>query len=78
MLSPRALQEFRGKKMKVIIDEEVCIGCGFCASICPQVFRVKEQDEVEKAEVYGAITSDVEESANEAMVSCPVSAISEE
>ncbi len=64
--------------MKVIIDKEVCIGCGFCASVCPQVFRVKEQDDVEKAEVYSAITSDIEESVNEAMVCCPASAISEE
>jgi ferredoxin len=35
--------------MKVIIDEEVCIGCESCAEVCPEVFRFNP--DIEKAEV---------------------------
>ena len=27
---------------KVIIDKDLCIGCGTCESVCPEVFEVKD------------------------------------
>ena len=58
--------------MKVIIEEEVCIGCGTCSELCPDIFQMNE--EKEKAEVInpeGGSVSCIEE----AMVACPVSCI---
>lgn len=52
---------------------ETCIGCGLCASICPEVFSLNDQG------VSVAIDTDVPEEvldrAQEAMDSCPVGAI---
>lgn len=55
------------------IDEELCIGCGTCVEICPEVFELNEQ--IEKAFVKnqeGCSQCDCEEAIN----SCPVGAIS--
>jgi ferredoxin len=38
-----------GIAMKVLIDEEVCIGCESCAEVCTEVFRFNP--DTEKAEV---------------------------
>lgn len=56
--------------MKATIDRDGCIGCGLCADMCPEVFRMADDG---KAEVYAGVT-DVE-SAQEAADSCPVSVI---
>jgi ferredoxin len=58
--------------MKVIVDEDVCIGCETCAELCPEVFRMDEMKE--KAQVVlpeGGSVSCIEE----AMEACPVSCI---
>ncbi|MDR3541594.1 MAG: ferredoxin [Desulfosporosinus sp.] len=50
-----------------------CIGCGTCAEICPQVFRINGY---EIAEAYiNPIPQDTEESTKQAAKSCPVAAI---
>lgn len=61
--------------MKAIIDREGCIGCGLCAQICEDVFRMAEDG---KAEVYNdlGLNTDSGETAQEAADSCPVRVIS--
>ena len=58
--------------MKATIDRSGCIGCGLCASICPEVFRMAEDG---LAEVYGDVTGENQDSVLEAKESCPVSVI---
>ena len=58
--------------MKVIVDEEVCIGCETCTEICPEVFRMDEIKE--KAEVIQS-EGGSESCIEEAMEACPVSCI---
>lgn len=62
--------------MKACVDKNLCIGCGLCTSICPEVFEM-DDDSLAKANDI-EITSSLEESVKEAETSCPVSAISVE
>ncbi len=58
--------------MKATIDRDGCIGCGLCCDICPEVFRLADDN---LAEVYGPVTDKNLASAREAEQSCPVSVI---
>ena len=58
--------------MKVAIDPELCVGCGLCASNCPEVFRM----EGDKAVVcVGIVPLGQEELARQTTSDCPVEAI---
>ncbi|MBW3012329.1 ferredoxin [Candidatus Woesearchaeota archaeon] len=57
----------------VSVDNEKCIGCGLCASICPEVFEMGNQG---KALVKDAGAAKSNEKCKEATDSCPVQAIS--
>ncbi|MFA6215940.1 MAG: ferredoxin [Patescibacteria group bacterium] len=58
---------------KPIVNQETCIGCGTCESICPAVFKI---DGGGKAQVQEADYEANKEPINEALNACPVSAIS--
>ncbi len=61
--------------MRVVIDEEACIGCGVCCESCPEVFEMSD----DKASVkVDEVPEEVMESCRDAMESCPVEAIQEE
>lgn len=58
--------------MKANVNQETCIGCGLCESICPAVFSMTGA----VAEVIATpVPSPNELACQEAVESCPVAAI---
>lgn len=56
--------------MKPVVDRDLCIGCGLCPSIAPEIF---EMDDEGKAITLVEETEDA--AAQEAADACPVGAI---
>lgn len=54
------------------VNKDECVGCGACAEIAGDVFRM---DDDEKAEAYGKVTAANEKEVQDAFDSCPVDAI---
>ena len=60
--------------MKAHVNQDTCIGCGLCPSICPDVFTL--QDDTGKATAYvEEVPDNIRDDAEEAAASCPVEAI---
>jgi ferredoxin len=57
---------------KPIINQETCIGCGSCESICPAVFKLNDGKAIVLEADYEANATEIEE----AKTACPVGAIS--
>tara|TARA_Y100000310_G_scaffold293292_1_gene322774 strand:- start:633 stop:803 length:171 start_codon:yes stop_codon:yes gene_type:complete len=55
----------------ITINKEECIGCGLCASLCEEVFKMNNEG---KAEIK---TQKKSPCVKEAIDSCPVDAIHE-
>lgn len=59
--------------MKVVVNRDNCIGCGACESIEPSVFQL--DDEGISAVMQDALKDADPENIEEAINSCPTSAI---
>jgi len=58
--------------MKAKVNPDICIGCGLCETICPEVYRMED----DKAIVYVAIVPpESEKTCQKAADECPVTAI---
>lgn len=58
--------------MVAFVDEELCIGCGQCEEICPEVFEIGD----EKALVISdEIPGEVLDACYEVVETCPVNAL---
>jgi ferredoxin len=57
---------------KAKVNEELCIGCGTCESLCPNVFKLEDG----KSKVIAEDCGDCD--CQEVIGSCPVNAISME
>ena len=62
--------------MKAFVDKDVCIGCGACTGICPEIFEMEDEGLAVAKE--GEVPAELEESSVEAQDGCPVSAITVE
>ena len=56
---------------KLIIDKDICIGCGTCSSLAPKVFQITDDG---KAQVIDQ-ESDDSNTIQNTIDSCPVNAI---
>ena len=61
--------------MKFKVNKEICIGCGACQAIAPDVFEIDE-DGLATANT-NEVNEDIKEDAMDAMEGCPVNAIEE-
>ena len=62
--------------MKVIIDQEACIGCGMCAGNCPEVFQLNIEG---KSEIKPDVDLEqFKEQIIEAISNCPMMAVRQE
>lgn len=59
--------------MKVWVDPDLCISCGLCISMCPDVFDWNDDDKAYS--IVDAVPDDQQECAHEAVESCPTEAI---
>jgi ferredoxin len=59
--------------MKATVDKNTCIGCGLCASDCPDVFSMND-DNLAIA-ITSLIPAELKESCKLAAQNCPVEAI---
>lgn len=55
---------------KVTIDESLCVGCGLCENMCPEVFKVEDSG-IAKVISQSCKTHNLKEITEQ----CPVSAI---
>jgi len=62
--------------MKAVVDKDLCIGCGLCPSICPEVFSM--DDDGLAVAIDEELDESVIDTAKEAEDSCPVDAITVE
>ena len=61
--------------MKLKVDKDICIGCGACAAIAPEVFEIN--DEGLATTIVDEVADEVKDDAIDAKDGCPVSAIEE-
>lgn len=61
---------------KATVNKDLCIGCGLCTGVCPEVFAMGDDG---KSEVIAdPVPEEVEASAEDAAAQCPVQAITVE
>lgn len=60
--------------MKVIVNQDACIGCGACCSICEEAFEIADNG-LSTCKIEGEIPADLEQGVQDAMASCPTGAI---
>jgi len=59
--------------MRAHVDKDICIGCGLCPDICPEVFSM--DDDGKAIAIDDDIPDDLIDSAKDAESQCPVEAI---
>jgi ferredoxin len=58
--------------MRAIVDPDLCISCGLCVDLCPEVFEMNDDKAVAKV---NPVPPEAESSCRDAADQCPGSAI---
>lgn len=61
--------------MKIKVDNDLCIGCGACQAICPDVFEFNDEGMMQATD--NDIDKENKDDVIDAIEGCPVSAIKE-
>ncbi|MDO7785937.1 ferredoxin [Desulforamulus aquiferis] len=59
--------------MKTVVDQDLCISCGACIDVCPEVYEWNDDDKAHA--IVDEVPEGQEDSAKEAAESCPTEAI---
>ena len=58
--------------MKVKVDKDLCVGCGTCAAVAPDLFEMTDDG---KAIFIGELNEETMETTDRAISMCPTAAI---
>jgi ferredoxin len=59
--------------MKATVDKDLCLGCGVCVDVCPEVFEMDDNDKAQAK--VNPVPPTAESTCREAADQCPVEAI---
>lgn len=59
--------------MKATVDQDLCISCGACIDMCPEVYDWNEDDKA--TTIADEVPEGMDDQAKEAAESCPTDAI---
>jgi ferredoxin len=59
--------------MKATVNKSACIGCGLCASDCPAVFSMNEDNSAEA--IVSMVPAELKDACRQAARNCPAEAI---
>lgn len=65
-------EEAKPAKKEITVDQNKCIGCGLCVSICPDVFELRDDGKSHVKNAEGCAKCNCQQ----ALDSCPAKAIS--
>ena len=60
--------------MKVVVDPDVCSGCGLCVEDCPDVFEMDDEEGIARVKV-DEVPEDTKDCTRQAEEECPLDAI---
>ena len=60
--------------MKATVKKDVCIGCGLCVDICPEVFVMDDEFNIAKT-IVDRVPAERKDTCKDAAANCPVEAI---
>lgn len=66
---------------KVKVNPDVCIGCGACAAIAPDVFIINDDglaESIEGKNIFDTMNEDLKNDVMDALEGCPTGAIFKE
>lgn len=59
--------------MKTKVDKSLCIGCGLCASDCPEIFIMNDENTADA--LVDTVPAELKDQCRSAAANCPVEAI---